>query len=61
MDVAVGGAAENAVEPAEESGQRTVVRLPLGLRSSADSAGLSERALKAEKMTEMAMVSANCW
>ena len=32
-----------------------------GFRRSAASAGLSDRALNAERITEMAMVAANCW
>ena len=35
-------------------------RFFLGLSSRAESAGLSESALKAEKITEIAMVTANC-
>jgi hypothetical protein len=34
---------------------------PFGRSSIAQRAGLSERALKAEIMTEIAIVSANCW
>jgi hypothetical protein len=32
-----------------------------GLSSRAERAGLSVRALKAERITEIAMVTANCW
>ena len=39
------------------SGPRVFFR---GHNSNEESAGLSESALKAEKMTEMAIVSANC-
>src|SRR5262245_48463643 len=33
----------------------------LGLRSIAQSAGLNDKALNAEMITEIAMVTANCW
>ena len=59
--VAVGGLAEHVVEPAVERSQGAAGLL-LGLQDQgAQSAGLSVRALKAEMMTEMAMVTANCW
>src|SRR5215468_10454140 len=42
----------------QRSGPRLCFR---GRSNSAESAGLSERALNAEKITEIAIVRANCW
>ena len=59
-DIAIGGPSEHPVEPSEESpnGPRLSLR---GRNSKAASAGLNVKALNAEKITEMAMVTANCW
>ena len=59
-DVSFGGAAEHAVEPTEERARASPRLSSLGRSSSAESAGLSVSALKAEMSTEMAMVTANC-
>ena len=59
VDVAFGGTSEHTVEPAEEPAQRTRASF-FGRSRIAQSAGLRVRALKADKSTEMAMVTANC-
>ena len=58
--VAVGGALERPVEPAEEPAQRGHEPSDAAGAGAPPSAGLNVRALKAETMTEIAMVMANC-
>ena len=59
-DIAVGGPAEDPVEPVVELLQRAGSLL-LRLEQQGAEGRERERALKAEKMTETAMVTANCW
>src|SRR6185295_15365447 len=59
-DVAVGGAGESAVEPVEDPSQRTPASAPRPQQQDREG-GLNVRALKAERLTEIAMVTANCW
>ena len=60
-DIADRWCGEDAVEPVEEPAERTARFLASAAATSRQSAGLRVSALKAERMTEMAMVTANCW
>ena len=51
----------DAVEPVEEASQQARGFPSFGFSSSAASAGLSVSALNADRITEIAMVTANCW
>ena len=61
LHVAFGAPGKHPVEPAKELPQAGRVKVFWAASNRADRAGLSVNALKAEMITETAMVTANCW
>jgi hypothetical protein len=57
--VALGGACEAAVEPAEEARLGVVVPASTGLSSVAHSAGVNDSAMKAENRMDTTITAAN--
>ena len=63
FDITVRGFFKHAIEPVVKScrAARASCFCPFGFNNMAASAGLKDSALNADSMTEMTMVSANCW